>query len=59
MRFTASLANLVMKIWDRTRLKSIERAKMQYFMFLRYVDDIRLVLPMLKKGYHWNGSNFS
>ena len=58
MRFTASLANLVMKMWDREWCRLMEREELTHFLFLRYVDDVRLILPALKKGVFWNGSNF-
>ena len=59
MRFTASLANLIMKMWDRAWYKLMEREGITHYLFLRYVDDVRLILPSLKKGWFWDGENFS
>ena len=59
MRFTASLANLVMIMWDTAWLRLMERENIKHFLFLRYVDDVPLVLPTLKKGWFWNGMEFT
>ena len=37
----------------------MEREKLSHLMYLRYVDDVRLVLPVLNKGWYWDGENFS
>ena len=58
MRFTASLANLVMKRWDRKWCQLLQREGIQHLMYVRYVDDCRLVLPALTKGWKWNGTGF-
>ena len=34
------------------------RERFYYFLFLRYVDDVRLILPALLKGCYWNWENF-
>ena len=41
MRFTAALANIVMKMWDLTWIKLMKREKMEWNLYLRYVDDCR------------------
>ena len=59
MRFTASLANLEMKMWDRAWTNLMVRENLHYLMFLRYVDDVQLVLPIISKGWFWNGKDFA
>ena len=58
MRFTASLANVVMKQWDKVWVKLLEREGVWFDMFLRYVDDCRLFMPSLNPGWIWSGSKF-
>ena len=40
---------LLTKMWDRAWYKLMEREGITHHLFLRYVDDVRLVLPSLKK----------
>ena len=54
MRFTASLANLVMKMYDKAWCDLLERENIFYHMYLRYMDDVRLFLPSLNRGWSWN-----
>ena len=58
MRFTASLANLVMKKWDQSFTRLLKREGITYKMYVRYVDDCRVVLPAINKGWKWDGSRF-
>ena len=37
----------------------MERENLFHLMYLRYVDDVRLILPVLDKGWYWDGENFS
>ena len=58
MRFTASLANLVMKKWDQKWIELLEREGLSHVLYVRYVDDCRMVLPAINKGWKWNGVKF-
>ena len=58
MRFTAALANVVMKVWDQCWIEFMIREGMKWDMFVRYVDDCRLTLPAFNKGWMWNGAQF-
>ena len=58
MRFTASLANIVMKQWDKAWVSLLKREKIKFNLFLRYVDDCRLFMPSLNPGWIWSGGNF-
>ena len=58
MRFTASLASIVMKEWDKAWMQLMERENLEFDMFLRYVDDCRLFLRALNPGWTWTGEKF-
>ena len=58
MRFTASLANVVMKEWDKAWMKLLKREKIDVDLFLRYVDDCRLFVKSLNPGWRWSGTKF-
>ena len=59
MRFTASLANVVMKHWDKAWVSLLKRENIKFDIFLRYVDDGRLFLPALNSGWVWSGTSFA
>ena len=50
MRFTAALANVVMKYWDFKWLELMKREKVMIDLYLRYVDDCRQFMPVINKG---------
>ena len=58
MRFTASLANVVMKHWDKMWVKLLRREGVLFDLFIRYVDDCRLFMPSLNPGWIWSGTEF-
>ena len=58
MRFTASLANLIMKKWDQKWTELLDREGVMYALYARYVDDCRVILPALNKGWKWSGDCF-
>ena len=47
MRFTASLANVTMNMWDKAWSKVMEMEKLTHYLFLRYLDNVRLFLLAL------------
>ena len=53
MRFTASLASVIMKFWDLKWIELLKRENVVYDLYLRYVDDCRLFLPVFNKGWLW------
>ena len=55
---TASLASLVMKLWDMAWLALLERENITVLLFFRYVDDIRNFLPPLQEGWRWYNGCF-
>ena len=58
MRFTASLANVVMKHWDKSWVTLLKREGVCFDLFIRYVDDCRLFLPSLNLGWIWSNGGF-
>ena len=55
---TASLASLVMKIWDCMWIKLLDREGIKLWLFFRYVDDVRCFLRPFKEGVRWDGCEF-
>ena len=58
MRSTASLAALIMKIWDQAWLSLAARESLSLHDYFRYVDDVRNCLQVLKEGWKWDGFEF-
>ena len=55
LRIMASLASLIMKIWDVLWLQLLKREGISSIDFFRYVDDTRSFLRPLLEGLRWNG----
>ena len=55
MRFTASLANLAMKMWDDAFMRLAKRERVHIDLYLRYMDDCRAFLKAIKRGWIWTG----
>ena len=51
--FTASLANLVIKMWDCKFTELAWRTGIHIKLFVRYVDDCRVFLNGVKRGWIW------
>ena len=58
LRCTACLAALLMKLWDVTWIKLLDREGIDIYDFFRYVDDNRCFLRPIAEGWRWNGENF-
>ena len=43
MWFTATLANLIMKLWDEKWVELMMREDLVFDLFIRYVDDCRVI----------------
>ena len=54
MRFTVSLANLVMKMWDCAFATLAEKTGVRIKLFLRYVDNCIVFLNGFKRGWMWD-----
>ena len=58
LRCTASLAALIMKLWDVLWLRLLDKEGISLIDFLRYVDDARSFLQPLLEGWRWDGKSF-
>ena len=58
LRSTASLASLIMKIWDTAWLNLLNREEIRVLLYFRYVDDIRNFLRPLNEGWRWEATEF-
>ena len=57
LRLTSIVARIVMDSWAREFLKKLVQARVDVHAFVKYVDDINLVMLMLDPGTRWTGSN--
>ena len=57
LRSTASLASLIMKIWDMSWRLLLEKEKIDLKMYKRYVDDSRCFLRPIVEGWRWSVEN--
>ena len=53
MRFTACLAPVIMKLWDLAWLKSMNMEGITIDLYVRFVDDSRIMLRPLNPGWRW------
>ena len=58
MRATASLANVIMKVWDVAWCSLMKREGIKMDMVVRYVDDCRVFIPCLNEGWFWENNSF-
>jgi len=58
LRSTASLAALIMKLWDTAWLELVDREGLELLDYFRYVDDCRNMLFCLLEGWRWVDNEF-
>ena len=58
LRFTASLANLIMKKFDKAWREVCEREGISYELYIRYVDDCRMFCMAIGEGWAWEKGGF-
>ena len=58
LRSTASLANLIMKLWDMAWTKLLANEGIDWLLYYRYVDDNRTFLLPLAEGWVWTENGF-
>ena len=58
LRLAGAAARIVMGEWDSILLKRLVENGMDIEMAMRYVDDIRIVTKVLKKGWKWQDNSF-
>ena len=47
-----------MQIRDQKWTELMKRELLRHRMYIRYVDDCRIILPAINKGWKWNGERF-
>ena len=52
---TGVVAKIFMCWWDEKLLQGIKKAKLDVFLYKRYVDDINACVEVVKPGMRWNG----
>ena len=55
LRLTSLVARLVMDAWARQFLRKLDMAGVKLWAFIKYVDDINIVLNMVSLDTHWEG----
>ena len=58
LRSTATIAALIMKIWDQAWLKLVKNEGLNILEFFRYVDDVRNFTFALSEGWRWVNGRF-
>ena len=58
MRATASLASVIMKIWDVAWCNLMKREGIKMDLVVRYVDDCRMFMPCINEGWFWDNGSF-
>ena len=59
LRGSACVAKLIMTLWDKLWGKSQQSWKLVVNLFMRYIDDIRIYMKPIRKGWYWhNGWKF-
>ena len=57
LRLTSIVARIVMDQWAAEFLVKTQDANINLHMFTKYVDDVNVILSMLKKGTRWSQEN--
>ena len=55
LRATGAIARVVMADWDEKLVNLLVANGMTWSIAARYVDDVRLILAAIKKGWRWQG----
>ena len=58
LRASACAAKVVMAVWDICWAKCQKACGLKVNVFMRYIDDIRVYLMSISRGWKWNGSNW-
>ena len=53
LRGTCTLARLVMQVYDRRWMSTVEEGGISMKLYMRYMDDGRKFLQPLRKGWRW------
>ena len=58
LRCTAAISRVVMNTHDNLVFRALNRCKIETLLMCRYVDDGRMILKPIKKGWRWTGQSF-
>ena len=58
LRRTATIAALIMKLWDQAWVRLLEKENLGVLEFFRYVDDVRNFVFSLYEGWRWSEGSF-
>ena len=58
LRSTATIAALIMKLWDQAWVRLLEKENLGVLEFFRYVDDVRNFVFSLYEGWRWSEGSF-
>ena len=53
LRATCAIARLAMSMWDKAWLTMVDRLKLEIEEYLRYMDDGRIFMHQIKRGWRW------
>ena len=53
LRATCGVARVLMNMWDEKWLEMMKKWMIEVQEYLRYMDDRRMMLPSLRKGWRW------
>ena len=59
LRLTSVVARIVMDTWACKFLFKLDTAGMRIFAFMKYVDDVNVVMRRLKAGFRWTGEKLA
>ena len=59
LRASACLARIVMCLWDSNWAKIQSESGLKAIIFLRYVDDLRLYINLINKGWFWEDGKWT
>ena len=53
LRATCAVARITMSMWDKRWMNMMEKEGITIITGIRYMDDIRIFLPAIRKGWRW------
>ena len=55
LRGTCAIARLIMCSWDRDWTTMMEERRVKLWRYMRYMDDARVFMPPIRRGWRWVG----
>ena len=56
LRLTSIVARVIMDNWAMLFLQKLVEAKMDVYLLVKYINNVNLVVSMLKRGSRWTGT---